>query len=123
HEGSKNFATRQRRRAVQDLVRAGMGRRVSSRGPGSVGSGSPVSEGEITFNLSEDEMGSSASSVGAIGSERESKRGSQGSFENFDYDTADTGFKAPPTPASDGRRKMMLGMLTSSAEKRKSSMF
>ncbi|KAK5000819.1 hypothetical protein LTR28_012979, partial [Elasticomyces elasticus] len=67
HEGSKNFATRQRRRAVQDLVRAGMGRRVSSRGPGSVGSGSPVSEGEITFNLSEDEMGSSASSVGAIG--------------------------------------------------------
>src|SRR5208282_3704792 len=34
HEGSKNFATRQRRRAVHDLVRAGRERRSESRQPG-----------------------------------------------------------------------------------------
>ncbi|KAI5292896.1 hypothetical protein KEM56_006176, partial [Ascosphaera pollenicola] len=29
YEGSKNFATRQRRKAVFDLIKAGMGRRMS----------------------------------------------------------------------------------------------
>ncbi|KAI4124027.1 MAG: hypothetical protein LQ338_005016 [Usnochroma carphineum] len=57
HEGSKNFATRQRRRAVNNLVRAGMERRGASRGGGSIdslGSGTPASEGEITFSVSSD---------------------------------------------------------------------
>ncbi|KAL8919284.1 MAG: hypothetical protein Q9208_006849 [Pyrenodesmia sp. 3 TL-2023] len=58
HDGSKNFATRQRRRAVNNLVRAGMERRGVSRGSGSMDSlGSmtpPVSEGDITFSVSSD---------------------------------------------------------------------
>jgi hypothetical protein len=49
HEGSKNFATRQRRRAVHDLVRAGRERQIETRQTGS-GSGSPGSEGESTFS-------------------------------------------------------------------------
>ena len=32
HEGSKNFVTRQRRRAVNNLVKAGLERRGASRG-------------------------------------------------------------------------------------------
>lgn len=91
HEGSKNFATRQRRRAVHNLVRAGLERRVASRGSGSIdslGSMTPASESEITFSVSSDNdsesMGSHsgslsgkpslgslrATSIGAIGSER-----------------------------------------------------
>lgn len=57
HEGSKNFATRQRRRAVNNLVRAGMERRGASRGSGSMdslGSMTPASEGDITFSVSSD---------------------------------------------------------------------
>ncbi|KAL8910471.1 MAG: hypothetical protein Q9171_004222 [Xanthocarpia ochracea] len=57
HEGSKNFATRQRRRAVNNLVKAGMERRGASRGSGSMdslGSMTPASEGEITFSVSSD---------------------------------------------------------------------
>lgn len=52
-EGSKNFATRQRRRAVNNLVRAGLERRTASRGNGSVDSVesmTPPSEGEINFS-------------------------------------------------------------------------
>lgn len=91
HEGSKNFATRQRRRAVHNLVRAGLERRGASRGSGSIdslGSMTPASESEITFSVSSDNdsesMGSHsgslsgkpslgslrAASIGAIGSER-----------------------------------------------------
>ena len=94
HEGSKNFATRQRRRAVHNLVRAGMERRGASRGnnstssAGSTGSATPLSEGEITFPTSSDNdsdsIGSGSGSLsgkpslgslraaanGAIGSER-----------------------------------------------------
>jgi hypothetical protein len=43
HEGSKNFATRQRRQALNNLVRAGMGR----RGPRSIGSLRAVANGAI----------------------------------------------------------------------------
>lgn len=91
HEGSKNFATRQRRRAVHNLVRAGLERRGASRGSGSIdslGSMTPASESEITFSVSSDNdsesMGSHsgslsgkpslgslrAASIGVIGSER-----------------------------------------------------
>lgn len=57
HEGSKNFATRQRRRAVNNLVRAGIERRGASRGGGSMdslGSLTPASEGEINFSVGSD---------------------------------------------------------------------
>jgi hypothetical protein len=98
-EGSKNFATRTRRSAVHNLVRAGLERR---RSPGSAGSGSmsPVSEtGEITFSVSSDNdsdsgrsgsgslsgrpsLGSSRTSAhGAIGSDRPSSRQKERSLE------------------------------------------
>ena len=91
HEGSKNFATRQRRAAVHNLVRAGMERRGASRGSGSfdsISSTTPASESEITFSISSDNdsdgpgshsgslsgkpsIGSLRSTtIGAIGSER-----------------------------------------------------
>ncbi|KAG8526673.1 uncharacterized protein KY384_008102 [Bacidia gigantensis] len=79
HEGSKNFATRQRRRALNSLVRAGVSRRGASRGSNSLEgspSGTPSSECEITFSVTsesdDDSVGSSNSGSvhGAIGSER-----------------------------------------------------
>lgn len=91
HEGSKNFVTRQRRGALNKLVRAGMERRGASRGSNSIdsaGSGTPSSECEITFSVSSDNdsdsVGSGSGSLsgtpslgslraatnGAIGSER-----------------------------------------------------
>jgi hypothetical protein len=97
-EGSKNFATRTRRSAVHNLVRAGMERR---RAPGSSsGSMSPASEGgEITFSVSSDNDsdsgrsgsgslsgrptlgGSRTSAHGAIGSDRPSSRQKEHSLE------------------------------------------
>ena len=83
HEGSKNFATRQRRRAFNSLVKAGVERRGVSRGSNSIdspGSGTPSSEIEITFSVTSDsdnESGrSSRGSIhGAIGAERNIKKG------------------------------------------------
>lgn len=90
HEGSKNFVTRQRRRAVHNLVRAGMERRGASRGnnstssAGSTGSATPLSEGEITFPTSSDNdsdsVGSgSLSGKPSIGSLRAAANGAIGS--------------------------------------------
>ena len=90
HEGSKNFATRQRRRAVHNLVRAGMERRGASRGnnsssgTGSNGTATPLSEGEITFPTSSDNdsdsIGSgSLSGKPSIGSLRAAANGAIGS--------------------------------------------
>ncbi|MCJ1451319.1 hypothetical protein MMC28_001655 [Mycoblastus sanguinarius] len=76
HKGSKNFITRQRRRAVNNLVRAGLERRGASRGSNSIDSvGTPSSECDITFSVSSDNdsdsIGSrSDSPPAAIGSER-----------------------------------------------------
>jgi hypothetical protein len=109
-EGSKNFATRTRRSAVHNLVRAGMERR---RGPGSAGSGSmsPVSEaGEISFSVSSDNdsdsgrsgsgslsgrpsLGSSRTSAhGAIGSDRPSSRQKDRSLERKSVASVDSNF-------------------------------
>jgi hypothetical protein len=95
HEGSKNFVTRQRRRAVHNLVRAGIERRGESRSSAhnsSGGSGTPASETEFTFSASDNydpatrsgslsskpSLGSlRAAASGAIGSERKERdRGS-----------------------------------------------
>lgn len=134
HEGSKNFATRQRRRALDSLMRAGIGRRGLSRGSND----SPTSDGEGNFSLSEE--GEELASVGSagsrkmspIGSEMKEKRGSQGSSDGYfglssasSSETEDFGaFKQPPTPATPAapagdRKNMMLGVLNA-AEKRKS---
>jgi hypothetical protein len=92
HEGSKNFATRQRRRAVHNLVRAGIERRGDTRSFGyhsSGGTNTPASEKEFTFSDGDDatvRSGGSLSSKpslgslravanGAIGSERKEKSG------------------------------------------------
>jgi hypothetical protein len=109
-EGSKNFATRTRRSAVHNLVRAGMERR---RAPGSAGSGSmsPVSEaGELTFSASSDDgsdsghsgsgslsgrpsIGSPRTSAhGAIGSNRPSSRQKERSLERKSVTSVDSNF-------------------------------
>jgi len=90
HEGSKNFATRQRRRAVHNLVRAGIERRGDTRsfGYSSCGTNTPASEKEFTFSDGDDATVRSASlsskpslgslravANGAIGSERKEKTG------------------------------------------------
>jgi hypothetical protein len=58
HEGSKNFSSRQRKRAVNALVKAGLERRsantegsVSTTRPGSGGSLTPVSDNGTGFSL------------------------------------------------------------------------
>ncbi|EGX87638.1 hypothetical protein CCM_09599 [Cordyceps militaris CM01] len=125
HEGSKNFATRTRRSAVHNLVRAGLSRRKCTGS--SSGSMSPVSEtaedsgSPITDNDSdsggsgsgslagEEECTSSRTSAsggwGAIGSDRPGSRqrarksddpDSTGSFANvFKKDNDDVQRKAP----------------------------
>ncbi|KAK3722437.1 hypothetical protein LTR37_002429 [Vermiconidia calcicola] len=138
HEGSKNFATRQRRRALDSLVRAGTSRRGVSRSS----AGSPVSERELNYSISEegeDDVGSVSSSgsrkMSPIGSEMKEKRGSQGSdCGYFGLSSASSSegeeagvFKQPPTPATPvtaggDRKKMMLGVLNA-AEKRRSVIF
>jgi len=137
HEGSKNFATRQRRRALDSLMKAGIGRRGVSRSSG----GSPVSEGDFNFSISEEvedfaSVGSAGSrKMSPIGSEMKEKRGSQGSMNEgyFGLSSAsssegeEAAFKQPPTPATPvaapgGERKKMLGVL-SAAEKRRSFVF
>lgn len=95
HEGSKNFAARQRRQAVHDLVKAGRERRSDVRQPGS-GAGSPGSEGEFSFSASGSDTDSvlagsttltSRTSVGsigmgAIGSERKEKSRDRSSVDS-----------------------------------------
>jgi hypothetical protein len=87
HEGSKNFATRQRRQAVSNLVRAGLGRRVPRTG--SSGSMSPASETEMSFAASNSDndtdsihssgSGGSLSGKQSIGSLRAAANGAIGS--------------------------------------------
>ncbi|CAD0106348.1 unnamed protein product [Aureobasidium uvarum] len=129
HEGSKNFATRQRRRALDNLVRAGSFRRAVSGSP----RGSPISERELHLQSEEDEPCFRKQSP--IGSERNAKRSSKDSLEGLGAggavhtpvsekgDAFDMGAfaKQLPSPIQQGlgRRHMMLGVL-SAAEKRKS---
>jgi hypothetical protein len=118
-EGSKNFAARTRRNAVNNLVRAGMERR---RAPGSSsGSMSPVSEaGEITFSVSSDNdsdsgrsgsgslsgrpsLGSARTSVhGAIGSNRPSSRQKEHSLERKSVASLDSNFTTASVSSDEG---------------------
>ena len=141
HEGSKNFATRQRRRAVHDLVRAGRERRNDNRQPGS-GAGTPGSENEFNFSVSSDNdsvlagstsltskpsLGSlRAAANGAIGSERKEKSRERSSVDSTGALSAkslssDEGnaVGGPYVEVDSARRKTPL-LVLSSAEKRKS---
>ncbi len=141
HEGSKNFATRQRRRAVHDLVRAGRERRNDSRQPGS-GAGTPGSENEFNFSVSSDNDSVLAGSTsltskpslgslraranGAIGSERKEKSRERSSVDSIGALSAkslssDEGnaVGGPYVEVDSARRKTPL-LVLSSAEKRKS---
>ncbi|CZS96118.1 uncharacterized protein RAG0_05558 [Rhynchosporium agropyri] len=161
-EGSKNFATRTRRSAVNNLVRAGIERR---RSPGSTRSGSmsPVSEvAENTFSASDNDSDSGRSGSGslsgrpspdsprtsihgAIGSDRPSSRSNERSMERKSTASLDSSFTAASvsgdesviggsfaaifknggkkTDATDAERKSPMLVLTSAAEKRKTSFF
>lgn len=145
HEGSRNFVTRQRRRAVHNLVRAGLERRGESRiGSGSAGSVTPASENEFAFSVSssdnDDVLGSGslsskpslgslrAAANGAIGSERKDKSRERGSLDGAEYSatsvSSDEGLvggklvEVEAKPAAERRKTPML--VLSSAEKRKS---
>jgi len=141
HEGSKNFASRQRRRALDSLVRAGSTRRGASSSRSPAPGASPVSEGEYSFpdDASVGSNGSVASrKMSPIGSEMQQKRNSQGSSDGYfglssasSSEGEDGAWKQPPTPAtpvSSGlggngeRKKMVLGVLNAAnaAEKRRS---
>ncbi|KAE8150260.1 hypothetical protein BDV25DRAFT_114286 [Aspergillus avenaceus] len=103
HEGSKNFATRQRRRAVHNLVRAGIERRGDNRSFGchsSGGTNTPASEKEFTFSDGDDatvrsgslsskpSLGSlRAAANGAIGSERKERSSRERRSQDSPYMT------------------------------------
>ncbi|KAI9729472.1 MAG: hypothetical protein M1834_006853 [Cirrosporium novae-zelandiae] len=151
HEGSKNFATRQRRRAVHNLVRAGKERRSGAHS-GDAGSASttPASEVELAFpdneSLGSARLSSEASisslrgSIsGAIGSERKARSKERSSVDSQFTATSmssDEGTNVggklleikiddPKLPVSERRNtpKLVLTRAVSRAEKRKSSMF
>lgn len=81
HEGSKNFATRQRRQAVHNLVRAGIERRGESRSThsGSGGSNTPASEADFSFSVSDGSESGRLSSKPSLGSLRAAANGAIGS--------------------------------------------
>ncbi|GAB1216185.1 hypothetical protein ATERTT37_005394 [Aspergillus terreus] len=101
HEGSKNFATRQRRRAVHNLVRAGIERRGETRSyHSSGGTNTPASEKEFTFSDGDDatvrsgslsskpSLGSlRAAANGAIGSERKERSSRERRSQDSPYST------------------------------------
>ncbi|KAF2785861.1 hypothetical protein K505DRAFT_368733 [Melanomma pulvis-pyrius CBS 109.77] len=153
HEGSKNFATRQRRQAVSNLVRAGIGRRGVRTG--SSGSMSPVSETEMSFANSDNDSDSvhssgsgSLSSKQSIGSLRAAANGAIGSERKAskersrDRTSVDGSYTANSVSSDDGAsiggglveirvdepkqaspRRIMPKLVLTNAEKRKSSMF
>lgn len=147
HEGSKNFAARQRRQAVSNLVRAGVGRRTQL--PGSAGSTSPVSETEMSFPLSDNDTDSvrsagsgSLSGKQSIGSLRAAANGAIGSERKASKErsrdrAADRSYTANSVSSDEGasvggglveirvdeQRQRMPKLVLTSAEKRKSSMF
>ncbi|KAI7093539.1 hypothetical protein KC352_g39821, partial [Hortaea werneckii] len=125
----------QRRRALDNLMKAGNGRRGVSRSS----NGSPISENDISFPIAEEseDLACNAGSrkMSPIGSEMKEKRNSNGSTEGYfglssasSSEGEDGAFKQPPTPATPvsanggDRKKMMLGVL-SAAEKRRSFVF
>lgn len=119
-DGSKNFATRQRRQALSSLVRAGLERRVRP-GSGSNGSMTPVSETELTFSVPSDndsDSGRSLSGKQSIGSLRAAAHGAIGgerkSMSPVSSESEDG------RPYDQRRTRTPLLALANAAEKRKS---
>ncbi|KAF1359666.1 hypothetical protein EJ07DRAFT_165782 [Lizonia empirigonia] len=138
HEGSKNFAARQRRQAISNLVRAGIGRRGQRNGSGSA---SPDSENFPSSDNDSDSVRSGGSGSlsgrlsigslravanGAIGSERQaSKERSRGTSIDRSYTATSVSSEESfvdvrPTL---GQRRSTPKLIFTSAEKRKSTMF
>jgi hypothetical protein len=143
HEGSKNFATRQRRQAVGNLVRAGIGRRTQRTGSGSV---SPDSENFPSSDNDSDSVRSSGSGSlsgkpsigslravanGAIGSERKASK-----ERSCDRASINRSYTADSVSSDDGasiggglvevrpaEQRRMPKLILTSAEKRKSTFF
>lgn len=133
HEGSKNFATRQRRAALTNLMRAGSVRRAVS---GSLRD-SPVSEGDLSYRT--DLVDCAYRKQSPIGFERHNQKSSNGSLEGLGhYGSAsstpsieisnpvdafdmESFVKNLPSPVLQGqeRRRNMLGGLMTAAEKRR----
>lgn len=136
HEGSKNFAARQRRRAVNDLVRAGRERLTDRQSTSD--SGTPGSEADFNFSVSSEDNDvlarsghlsskPSSGSLAAIGSERKEKSRERSSVDS----TGSCGAKSLSSDegkavggniveVESNRRKTPL-LVLSSAEKRKST--
>lgn len=133
-EGSKNFAARRRRQAL-NLVRARSVRRGASN---PLSTASPTSDSGMSLTTSEEDEPGYYRKQSPIGSERSAKRGSQSSVEGSINGSA---VQTPATEDSNvfdmssfvkqlpshmqqapERRRMMLGVL-SAAEKRKSVAF
>lgn len=132
HEGSKNFAARRRRRALDGLMRASSVRRSLSNPSAS----SPTAESEASLQLSEEDEPGFYRKQSPIGSERSAKRGSQSSFEGSAPNSAvqtpateDSNifdmrafYKQLPTPlveqAQTQERKKMLGVLSAAGKRR-----
>ncbi|KAH8722712.1 hypothetical protein GQ44DRAFT_621970 [Phaeosphaeriaceae sp. PMI808] len=143
HEGSKNFATRQRRQAVGNLVRAGIGRRTQRT---SSGSASPESD---TFASSDNDSDSvrsggsgSLSGKPSIGSLRAVANGAIGSERKASQDRScdrasiNRSYSADSVSSDDGasiggglvevrpaEQRPMPKLVLTSVEKRKSTMF
>ncbi|KAK2882400.1 hypothetical protein FQN49_000382 [Arthroderma sp. PD_2] len=129
HEGSKNFATRQRRRAVHSLVRARLERNTStstSHGNSQASTGGSVTpssehgndgDGEFSFSPSDGDADSSSSLSGrrSLGSLRAAANGAIGSERKQSASSNSNGMGELDA----GRRKMPM-MVLSNAEKRKS---
>lgn len=146
HEGSKNFATRQRRQAIGNLVRAGIGRRAQRTGSGSV---SPDSEHFPSSDNDSDSVrsgGSSLSGKPSIGSLRAAANGAIGSERkaskerSCDRVSTNRSYTANSVSSDDGtsvggglvdirpeetwgERRTMPKLVLTSVEKRKSTMF
>ncbi|PNS16644.1 hypothetical protein CAC42_4608 [Sphaceloma murrayae] len=135
HEGSKNFAARRRRAALNNLVRAGSVRRGASN---PLSFASPTSESDMSLAASEEDEPGLYRKQSPIGSERSTKRGSQSSVdgsqngsavqtpmtENGDAFDMSSFVKQLPVHmqqgiAQGGERRKLLG-LAGRAEKRKS---
>ena len=148
HEGSKNFASRQRRQAVSNLVRAGLGRRVVRTG--SNGSMTPLSETEMSFPNSDNDSDSvhstgsgslsgkpsigslRAAANGAIGSERKASKersrdrtstGGSYTANSVSSDEGSIGGGLVEIRVQEPQQRRAPMLVLTSAEKRKSSMF
>lgn len=146
HEGSKNFATRQRRQAIGNLVRAGIGRRANRTGSDSA---SPDSENFPSSDNDSDSVRSGSSSLsgkrsvgslraaanGAIGSERKVSKDRSGdrvsinrsytanSVSSDDGGSVGGGLVDIRPEETWGERRTMPKLVLTNIEKRKSTMF